>query len=136
MPKTTTLSAQAESSSPDYLGLVKFLVQPFLASPDSLRLDCEQSNNNQRVWVRLAFEGTDKGRVYGRGGRNIQAIRTVLETAAKIAGQSLHLDIYESPETSLKQRDNYSNDDRRSDRGNHRPRRSDSPRFPVKPRPH
>lgn len=137
MPKTTTLSAQAESSSPDYFGLVKFLVQPFLESPDSLRLDCEQSNNNQRVWVRLAFEGTDKGRVYGRGGRNIQAIRIVLETAAKTAGQSLHLDIYESPENSLKQRDNYSNDfDRKPDRGSQRPRRSDAPKFPVKPRPH
>lgn len=89
---------------PDYPGLVQFLIRPFLESPDSLSWDCEESNHNQRVWIRLAFEGTDKGRVYGRGGRNLQAIRTVLATAAAAAGQSLYLDIYESPESHLKRR--------------------------------
>lgn len=44
----------------------------------------------------MAIEGEDKGRVFGRGGRNIQAIRTVLEAAATIKGQSLYLDIYGS----------------------------------------
>jgi uncharacterized protein len=97
MLKTTSLSQEAKGSSPDYFGLVMFLVGPFLESPDSLSIDCEQSNHNQRVWIRLAFEGMDKGRVFGRGGRNLQAIRQVLQTAALAAGQSLHLDIYESP---------------------------------------
>lgn len=106
MPKTIALSSQAASTSPDYSGLVQFLVQPFLELPESLRVDCEQANNNQRVWIRLAFEGTDKGRVYGRGGRNIQAIRAVLETAAVVAGQFLYLDIYESQDNEPKQREN------------------------------
>jgi hypothetical protein len=34
--------------------------------------------------------------VFGRGGRNIQAIRTVIQAAAQAAGQSVHLDIYDS----------------------------------------
>lgn len=97
MLKTTSLSQGSNGASPDYFGLVMFLVGPFLESPDSLSIDCEQSNHNQRVWIRLAFEGMDKGRVFGRGGRNLQAIRQVLQTAAIAAGQSLHLDIYESP---------------------------------------
>lgn len=95
MPKTTALA-----TSPDYSGLVKFLIHPLLDSPQALSIDCEESNNNQRVWVRLAFEGTDKGRVFGRSGRNIQAIRTILNTAATAAGQSLYLDIYESDKIS------------------------------------
>lgn len=81
---------------PDYDGLVRFLVQPFLESPGSLSVDCEISPNTARVWIRVAFEGEDKGRVFGRGGRNIQAVRTVIAAAAALAGHSVYLDIYGS----------------------------------------
>lgn len=81
-------------ASPDYAALVRFLVQPFLETPDSLRVDCEISPTRGKVLVRLAFEGTDKGRVFGRGGRNIHAIRTVLTAAAQMAGYSVHLDVF------------------------------------------
>lgn len=93
-------SSPVQNVIPDYVGLVKFLVEPFLESPQRLSIDCEQSNANGRVWIRLAFEGADKGRVYGRGGRNIQAIRTVIQAVAQLAGQSAYLDIYESPNGS------------------------------------
>ncbi len=92
-PKPATSPA---SASPDYAELVRFLVEPFLDSPDALRVDCEKSASKPRVWIRLAFEGEEKGRVFGRGGRNIQAIRTVLEASARAAGDSLYLDIYGS----------------------------------------
>lgn len=92
-----TPSASSQNASPDYIGLVRFLIEPFLESPTSLKVDCEKSNANERVWIRLAFDGSEKGRVFGRGGRNIQAIRTVLQSAAQAAGQFVHLDIYEDP---------------------------------------
>ena len=78
----------------DYAGLVRFLIEPFLESTDTLSIDCEMSSNAAKVWIRVAFEGEDKGRVFGRGGRNIQAIRTVLAAAAACSGDSVHLDIY------------------------------------------
>jgi predicted RNA-binding protein YlqC (UPF0109 family) len=87
-------------SPPDYESLIRFLVLPFLESPDALRLDCEVSPSKTKVWVRLAFEGVDKGRVFGRGGRNIQAIRTILSAIAQLAGQSIHLDVYGSPSSA------------------------------------
>jgi predicted RNA-binding protein YlqC (UPF0109 family) len=90
MPEPGAVATQ----TPNYAELVKFLVQPFLELPESLRVDCEVSHSRAKVWVRLAFEGSDKGRVFGRGGRNIQAIRTVLEAAAQAAGYTAHLDIY------------------------------------------
>lgn len=96
MPNVTTIPAYAASASPNYSRLVRFLVEPFLESPESISVDCEQIKHNLRVWVRIAIEGGDKGKVYGRGGRNLQAIRTVLEIAATAAGQSLHIEIYES----------------------------------------
>jgi predicted RNA-binding protein YlqC (UPF0109 family) len=87
---------KSPSANPNYDGLVRFLVQPFLESPESLSVDCEISHTLQRAWIRIAFESTDKGKVFGRGGRNIQAIRTVIAAAAEVAGQSVYLDIYGS----------------------------------------
>lgn len=82
------------SAGPQYDELVRFLVQPFLDASDALKVDCEISPSRPRIWVRLAIEGEDKGRVFGRGRRNIEAIRMVLEATAQAAGQSIHLDIY------------------------------------------
>jgi predicted RNA-binding protein YlqC (UPF0109 family) len=90
------VATNLQAATPDYLGLVRFLIQPFLESPDSLCVDCEMSTSMARVWIRVAFEGEDKGRVFGRGGRNIQAIRTVITAAAATAGHSVYLDIYGS----------------------------------------
>lgn len=138
MPNLAFYSSQAEYASPDYPGLVEFLISPFLEAPDSLSVDCEQANQSQRIWIRLAFESADKGRVYGRGGRNLQAIRTVLETAAKAAGQSLYLDIYETqtevprPKRQLR---NESSVSKPTTRRKHRTRRSaPTSKFIPKPR--
>ena len=84
------------TTNPDYVELVRFLIQPFLDSPESLSIDCEMSDTRKRAWIRIAFESSDKGKVFGRGGRNIQAIRTVIAAAAQAAGQSVYLDIYGS----------------------------------------
>ncbi len=91
-----TQSPLASATIPDYVGLVRFLVTPFLESPDSLKVDCEVVSSRARVLLRVAFDGEDKGRVFGRGGRNIQAIRTVLQAIAQTTGYVLHLDVYGS----------------------------------------
>lgn len=93
MPESVT-QPSSNMIAPDYAGLVRFLVEPFLEVPDSLKVDCEVSQSKAKIWVRLAFEGSDKGRVFGRGGRNIQAIRTVLEGVARSTGYAAHLDVY------------------------------------------
>ena len=95
MPQLTNNStSHLQAANPDYIGLVRFLVQPFLESPESLSVDCEIFPSTARVWIRIAFEGEDKGRVFGRGGRNIQAIRTVLTAVAAAVGYSVYLDIF------------------------------------------
>jgi predicted RNA-binding protein YlqC (UPF0109 family) len=104
--------------TPDYERLVRYLVQPFLDSPKSLRIDCEVSPRTQRVLIRVAIEGEDKGRVFGRGGRNIQAVRTVVQAVAQVAGQAAHLEVFGSQTGSSSHRE--------QDGG--RPVRSRSPR--------
>jgi uncharacterized protein len=84
------------TSSPDYIALVRFLIQPFLESPESLSIDCEMCQDRNKAWIRIAFDSGDKGKVFGRGGRNIQAIRTCVSAAAQLVGQSVYLDIYGS----------------------------------------
>jgi predicted RNA-binding protein YlqC (UPF0109 family) len=81
----------------DYEALVRFLVEPFLEAPGSLKLDCERLSAGKRLWIRVAFEGEDKGRIFGRGGRNIQAIRNVVRATAQLEGCSVHLDVYGEP---------------------------------------
>ena len=81
-------------TQPDYAELLRFLMQPFLDTPTALRVDCEKCADGTRIWVRMAFEGADKGRIFGRGGRNVQAVRDVLNGVAKAAGQTATLEIY------------------------------------------
>ncbi|MBE9095765.1 KH domain-containing protein [Tychonema sp. LEGE 07203] len=133
-PEPTLNPAQQQSASPNYAGLVQFLIGPFLESPGSLRVDCELHPRQSRVWVRLAFEEPDKGRVYGRGGRNIQAIRTTLEAVAQTVGQSLYLDIYDS-EAGERGSGPPRGDRGTRDRGDFRPRTSPPPPSPLGSRP-
>ena len=132
LPDPQNSSADVNQTSPDYPGLVRLLIQPLLEFPESLKVDCERLNQNQRVWIRIAFEGEDKGRVFGRGGRNIQAMRTVLSCAATLAGQSIYLDIYENHHNSVRSRSDYDSPDRQDSRprANRRPRT----KKPLKPR--
>ena len=57
-------------------------------------VDCEYTIERRRVWIRVAVATVDRDSAFGRGGRNIQAIRTVVQAAAATVGQSIHLDVY------------------------------------------
>ncbi len=86
-------------TTPDYVGLVRFLITPFLQHPDALKVDCERSH--QRVFLRVAINDADRSRAYGRGGRNIDAVRHVLTACAQVAGEIARLDIFGgAPEAS------------------------------------
>ncbi|VEP18843.1 putative RNA-binding protein (Contains KH domain) [Hyella patelloides LEGE 07179] len=107
MPREIDKSASQEVSSPDYVGLVKFLIEPFLEETESLHIDCEHLTSSSKVWLRVAFDTADKGKVFGRGGRNIQAVGTILKTAANNANQFLHLDVYNSDRDLAKSKSQY-----------------------------
>lgn len=126
MPEGTPLVD--EENTLDYGALVRFLIEPFLETPDALRVDCEMLGNPPKVLVRVAFAETDRGRVFGRGGRNIQAVRTVLTATAQLRHQVAHLDIYGETRS-----DSGAASQRRSSEGPSRGSR-DRPRPPA-PRP-
>lgn len=70
-------------------------MEPLLTNPDQLKIDCETSAKGDRIWVRVAFDPTEKGRVFGRNGRTIQAIRTLLTVAANHHGQVVRFDVFD-----------------------------------------
>ena len=120
MVKSIDTSNLSYSLPPNYLKLLLFLIEPLLDSPDALKIDCEEIPSTKRVWIRLAVDEGDKGRIYGRGGRNIQSIQTVMAIAAKQVDQTLYLEIYE--------------EDRESNRSNNYYRRSEPNRKFVRRR--
>ncbi len=87
-------------SPPNYVELVRFLVTPFLEFPDSLTVDFESYASQHRVLVRMAFADSDKGRVFGRGGRTLQAIRAIVDAAAQLAGQTVSLEVFGERESA------------------------------------
>lgn len=101
------------ASSPDYVGLASFLLTPFLDDSQSLHIDCEKIPSTRKVWLRVAFDVAEKGKVFGRGGRNIQAIRALLETAAASVDQFIHLDIYSEEDSSSQDKSSRNYDNRR-----------------------
>ncbi|MFQ3618571.1 MAG: KH domain-containing protein [Cyanobacteriota bacterium] len=124
MSDATAPDLPSSSATPDYVAVVKFLLEPFLESPASLKVDCEVLPRNSRVLVRVAFDGEDRGRVYGRGGRNIQAIRTVLQGIARTSGYSLHLDVFGGQPAGRDESGRESSSDRRPGSAKPMPRRS------------
>lgn len=121
------------STQPQYPELVRFLLTPLLEFPESLRIDCEVTNKKQRVWIRLALEQSDQEKLFGRAGKNLNAIRTVLKTAGLAAQQSVYLDVYgekeTAPETGNNKRPPPSRLDRSPKEGKKKPKKRSSSNF-------
>ena len=94
MPNKTISSGDRIAVSPDYEQLARFLIEPFLENPKSLKLNSEINSQGKKIWLRVAFDESDRGKVFGRGGRNIKAIRTAIQTAASAHDELVFLDIY------------------------------------------
>lgn len=87
--------SQPAEVRPDYGALVRYLITPLLEHPEGLSVSCEWSRGQQRALVRVAFGDNDQGRVLGRGGRNLDAMRVVLAAAAQAANQTVRLEVFD-----------------------------------------
>jgi uncharacterized protein len=80
---------------PNYPVLARFLLEPFLDYPEELRISCELLARGTKYWVRISMSESDRGRAYGRGGRNIQSIRQILENVGQAQGHVVSVEIHE-----------------------------------------
>ena len=113
---------------PDYNALISFLLKPLLTHPDALKVDFESNANSDRIWIRVAFDPEDRDHIFGKGGKIVQAIRTVVMTAAEEVGHSARLEVFDpTPDTSSS--DEYQ--DRYSERQESQELQSERPRINV-----
>jgi uncharacterized protein len=119
------MTEQSLSQNPQYDKLVAFLLQPLLDEPEELRINCEYLPAHARVWVRIAFQPADREKLLDGSSRHLYAIKTVVSAAARIAGQSVYLDIYGS-ESRTRAAGERSDRQSRSDDRSSRPARSNT----------
>lgn len=116
--------ATGDNASPlDYKALTRFLLEPLIDLPEELHISCEITAQNTKVWVRVSLGKADRGRAFGRGGRNIRAIRTVLRAAGQNVGQNVSVEIIGGE-----------GDGQGGSRAKPKPRKAGDPR-PSKPKP-
>ncbi|MGH7609437.1 MAG: KH domain-containing protein [Candidatus Dormibacteria bacterium] len=65
---------------PDYGALVRYMVENMVSRPD--QVDVEEERDGHRVTVRVKTAPEDLGKLIGRGGRHIEAIRLVTRAAS------------------------------------------------------
>ena len=71
--------------------LLVLLVRPLVDEPD--RVEVEATESDSRVDLELTVAPDDIGRVIGRGGRTIRAIRTVVKAASVRAGKRVNVEV-------------------------------------------
>ena len=64
----------------DYTDLVSYIIKAIVAQPEDVKVAMVEGERTNRVEVTLSSD--DVGKVIGRGGRNIDAIRAVVRAAA------------------------------------------------------
>ena len=71
--------------------LLVLLVRPIVDEPD--RVEVEASESDTRVDLELRVDPDDIGKVIGRGGRTIRAIRTVVKAASVKVGKRANVEV-------------------------------------------
>jgi hypothetical protein len=72
---------------------VEKIIRSIVGEPDAVTVDEIVDGKNVRLEVRVAEH--DMGRVIGREGRTVKAIRSVLFAAGQKQGKRFHLDLVE-----------------------------------------
>ena len=122
-PLETSDQAIADSAPLlDYPALARFLLEPLIDLPEDLHISSEVTAHNKKVSLRVSLGQADRGRAFGRGGRNIRAIRTIIRAAGKNVGQNVSLEIIGGES------------DGQVNRGKPKPRKAGEPR-PSRPKP-
>ena len=74
--------------------LVEFVVKLLVESPDEVSV--VEIDNGAEVTLELTVAGPDMGRVIGKSGRVINAIRTLAQVAAAKQGQRVSVELIET----------------------------------------
>ena len=77
----------------NYKELVEFVAKYLVTQPDVVSVESNEGENGIKVMIRVAHE--DVGRIIGKRGATINAIRLLAKAAAVKAGERVDVDIVE-----------------------------------------
>lgn len=77
----------------NYKELVEFIAKYLVTQPEVVNVECGEEENGIKVMIRVAHE--DVGRIIGKRGATINAIRLLAKAAAVKAGERVDVDIVE-----------------------------------------
>lgn len=77
---------------PDYGAIVEYIAKRLVNSPDDVKIDTE-SNDSGAVMVTITTATDDIGRVIGKRGTTINAIRLVAKAASVKPGEKVDVDL-------------------------------------------
>ena len=77
----------------NYKELVEFIAKHLVTQPDVVSVESSESENGIKIMIRVAHE--DVGRIIGKRGATINAIRLLAKAAAVKAGERVDVDIVE-----------------------------------------
>ena len=77
----------------NYKELVEFVVKHLVTQPDAVSVESSEEDGGIKVLIRVAHE--DVGRIIGKRGATINAIRLLAKAAAVKAGERVDVDIIE-----------------------------------------
>ena len=81
---------------------VAYLVKNLVSNPDEVKVSLREEEGRIEIDIRVAHE--DIGKVIGRGGNTVNALRTITRVIAARLGKRVHLELLQEEEEScLKQ---------------------------------
>ncbi len=75
---------------------IEFVIRQLVEFPDEVLVT--QGVDGKIVWFKIDVRKSDIGRVIGKNGHTIHAIRNILEAAASRHGQRVVVEVNEEPE--------------------------------------
>ncbi|MDY3867777.1 MAG: KH domain-containing protein [Pyramidobacter sp.] len=78
----------------DYAALVKLIASSLVTKPDAVAVTSSQENGALCILIHVAEE--DTGRVIGRRGATINAIRQIVRVASVKSGENVEVDVAET----------------------------------------
>lgn len=91
MPDEASASRSEAEENETLRGLTEFLAKGIVANPDDVQVEAVPSGRT--VVLELAVAESDVGKVIGRQGKVIRAIRTVVKAAATRQGTRVDIDV-------------------------------------------
>lgn len=79
---------------PDYVDLVGLIVRRLVTKPDEVKVSEDRSDSGA-ILITIKVDGDDIGRVIGKKGSTINAIRHVAKAASIKSGEKVDVDVEE-----------------------------------------